>query len=159
VVLTVYDIITRELLLHDDFGEDAKLLEAETFMDERVWEKHPQAKLNRPAQGYRHVLSAWVKRRAEIDQRINHFSQVTTPLSWSPLRVEADMLDVSRDHEPYDVPGQFRRKMIEQGRDVVKWERPGAAKTMPPPKGQRLLATGELVHDDEPDSSSTSDPE
>jgi hypothetical protein len=159
VVLTVYDIITRELLLHDEFSsEDAELLEAETFMNKRVWEKHPQAKLNRPAQGYRHVLSAWVKRRAEIDQRINHFSQVTTPLSWSPLRVEADMLDVSRDHEPYDVPGQLRRKMIEQGRDFVKWERPGAD-TMPPPKGQRLLATGELVHDDKPDSSSTSDPE
>jgi hypothetical protein len=39
-------------------------------MNERVWEKHPQAKLNRPVQGYRHVLSAWVKRRAKIDKSI-----------------------------------------------------------------------------------------
>lgn len=143
VVLAVYDIITRKLRIYEDVKEPRRL-DHNVFLRKEKWVKHRHAKLDSAAEEYHRALSAWVKRRAKTDRLVDHFSKASSPLSWPPLRVDADMIDNSLG---FDIPGKPRREMIEQGKEFVKWERPGA-KAMPPPKGMRLLATGKIVPDD-----------
>jgi hypothetical protein len=142
-VLTVYDIITRQLRLYEDFKEP-KWLDYNGFLRRPKWVKHRGAKLDRPVEEYHRTLSTWAKWRAKTDRRVDHFSKASSPLSWLPLRVDADVLD---DSGGVDVPGKLRREMIEQGKDFLKWERPGAG-AMPPAKGTHLLSTGKIVRDD-----------
>jgi hypothetical protein len=99
---------------------------------------------------FRRVLCAWAKRRAVTDARVDHFTKASQPIDWPDFHVEPDMLDNSRG---YKRPGKLRRELVELGKDFLKWERPPGS-AMPPPKGKRLLSTGEVVDDDEGDGAS-----
>ncbi|KAK4033095.1 hypothetical protein C8A01DRAFT_50259 [Parachaetomium inaequale] len=149
VVLTVYDIITRQLRLNEDYREPRRL-DAATFLRKRKWEKHRSVKLDKPVDDYRRLVSAWAKRRAVTDARVDHFTKASQPLSWPSLRVDPDMLDESFG---FKKPGKLRRELVELGKDFLKWERPPGS-AMPPPKGKRSLSTGEVVDDDASDGAS-----
>jgi len=47
------------------------------------------------------------------------------------------------------ISAQFRFILVDRGLDFLKWQRP-PTRDLPLPQGRRLLATGEVVVDDEP---------
>lgn len=77
VILTVYDIITRELELEEDYLGEAEEWDVNPFMEMPKWEKHRHAKLDRPVDEYRGTLAVWAKRMAGIDIRVDHWSKAT----------------------------------------------------------------------------------
>ena len=90
-----------------------------------------------------------VKERAKVDKKIDHFMKASEPLDWPSLRVSPDMAtDQSLQRR-----GILRSTLVQSGKDFLKWERP-PTRALPLPDGQRLLATGEVVHDDENGSAS-----
>ncbi len=144
VIFTVYEIITREFVFRREFYPHE--LDEKSLMRKRKWEKHRKAQLDSPVEEYRRVLSEWVKRRAKVDQKIDHFTKASEPLDWPPLSVSPDMMD----------QGPLRRRgmMREFATDYLRWERL-PTRALPLPNGQRLLATGDIVHDDEGSGTST----
>lgn len=111
-----------------------------------VWEKDPDVVLDSPVEEFRRVLETWAKGRAEIDKTVDHFSKATQPLEWPALRIETDP-DLVSLGEFRQVLGRLRPRLIRDGKEYLRWERP-ATKAMPLPAGQYLLATGEIVEDD-----------
>ncbi|KAK1762548.1 hypothetical protein QBC33DRAFT_614276 [Phialemonium atrogriseum] len=128
VVFTLYEIITREFEFRREF--------------------YPH-ELKIPVAEYRHILTEWVSKRKKIDKEINHFTKTPEPLDWPPL---PDSLALDLDSRPIRRPAAFRVTLMRLGKDFLKWQRPPTRDT-PPPKGWRLLATGEVVRDNEEGSS------
>jgi len=111
----------------------------------REWEKHPDVKLDSPVTEYRLILEEWVNRRKTVDERINHFTKASEPLDWPPVPGFPSHDIAGR---PLDCACQLRFLLVKEGRDFLKWQRP-PTRDLPLPEGRRLLATGEIVSDDD----------
>ncbi len=140
VIFTVHQLITREFNFRQEFYPDE--LDASEIMGQEDWEQHPDSKLDSPVGEYRRLLADWVKKRAE--HNIDHFSKASQPLEWPPLSVDDPFLNA--DASPLNRKGRLREVMVALGKDFLEWQRPPTS-SMPLPQGQRLLATGEVVHD------------
>lgn len=147
VAFTLYEIITREFEFRREFYPHE--LKMSRVLKKPEWEKHPDVQLDSPVAEYRHILSEWVSKRKKIDKEINHFTKTPEPLDWPPL---PDSLALDLDSWPIRRPAAYRVALIRLGKDFLKWQRPPTRDT-PPPKGWRLLATGEVVRDNEEGSS------
>ncbi len=115
-------------------------------MEQKTWEQHPDSKLDSPVSEYRRLLAEWVAKRAETDKEIDHFSKASQPLQWPPLHVDDPFLN--EDWSPLKRKGRMGEVMVLLGRDYLKWQRPPSS-SLPLPQGQRLLATGEVVRDED----------
>lgn len=142
VIFTLYELITREFEFRLNFYPHE--LDAAEVMKKKTWPKHPDTQLDHPVEDYRRVLGEWVKRRAETDKRVDHFSKAAEPLEWPPLQVCEFM---KWDDGPLLRRGRMRCTMVQLRKEFPRWERP-PTKKLPLPSGQRLLATGEAVNDD-----------
>lgn len=111
------------------------------MLEMETWEKHADVCLDSPVAEYRRVLEEWIGTRKEINKTITHFSQAAEPLDW-PLVPEFPLVPFVGCMER--VPAQMRQEMVRRGANFLKWQRP-TSYSLPLPKGQRLLATGEVV--------------
>lgn len=139
VIFTVYELITREFCFRREFYPHE--LDESDVLSKKTWAKHREAKLDRPVAEYRRVLAEWVKRRAQTDKEVDHFTKASEPLSWPPLQMEPFM---AWDQSPLRKRGRMRSTMVQLGKDFLRWERPATA-SLPLAEGKRLLATGEVV--------------
>lgn len=142
VIFTVYELITREFNFRQEFYPEE--LDASGIMEQEVWKQHPDSKLDSPVDEYRRLLAEWVKKRA--DNNIDHFTKSSQPLEWPPLHVDDPFLN--EDGTPLKREGRMREVMVLLGKDFLKWQRPPTS-SMPLPQGQRLLATGQVVQDED----------
>ncbi|KAJ2893730.1 hypothetical protein MKZ38_008300 [Zalerion maritima] len=143
VVFTLYEIITRELSFRREISPEE--LDASRVMRKRTWKKHPDVLLDKPVTKYRQVLAEWVGRRKTIDKEIDHFTKASEPLDLPPVPgFPAE--DVAG--RPLERAAQNRFELVNLGLDFLKWQRP-PTRDLPLPKGRRLLATGEVVADDD----------
>ena len=141
MIFTVYELITREFCFRQEFYPDE--LDASELMKKPKWTAHKDAKLDSPVTEYGRVLNDWAKQRAEMDKKVDHFTKASQPLNWPALRVDPS---IAWDQTPFRRRGQFRGTLTQMGKDFLRWERP-PTRSLPPPEGQRLLATGETVQD------------
>lgn len=131
-VFTLYEIITRDLHLREEYYPDE--LDVSILLDLDTWETHPDAHLDADPSEYRQILEKWLVKRQNIDKEVHHFSKAPRTISWPPLPA-------------FESAARMRQVLILQGGgEFLKWQRPGS-KMLPLPKGQRLLATGEVVDD------------
>ncbi|KAH8902073.1 hypothetical protein BR93DRAFT_888108, partial [Coniochaeta sp. PMI_546] len=141
VVFTLYEIITREFCFRQEFYPHE--LDQSKIMRKQRWEKHNNVRLEGPVEDFRRILSNWVRERAKSDTLINHYAKAAEPLDWPQLHMPPEMVVDSR----FPVNGILRSSLISSGKGFIKWERP-PSRALPLAKGQRLLATGEVVQDD-----------
>jgi hypothetical protein len=89
------------------------------------------------------LLTDWLATRKEADKKITHYTQAPKFFDWPPVP-EAPLVSISTAM----VSGylQLRQDMIRRGASFLKWQRPPTSQ-LPLPKGQRLLATGEVVEE------------
>jgi hypothetical protein len=151
VIFTTYELITREFNFRQEFYPEE--LDASEIMEQDGWEQHPDSKLDSPVDEYRHLLAKWFKRRA--DDNIDHFTKASQPLEWPPLYVDDPFLNA--DRTPLKRKGRLREVMVSLGKDFLRWQRPPTS-SMPLPQGQRLLANGEVVHDEDVAGTSPASP-
>lgn len=142
MIFTLHEIITREFEFCSEFYPH-ELNASEVMAQE--WVQHEDTQLDSPVEEYRRVLGEWVERRAETDKTVDHFSKASEPLEWPPLRVCEYM---AWDTGMLKRRGRFRKEVRQDGRDFLTWERPPTS-ALPLLEGQRLLATGEVVDDEE----------
>jgi hypothetical protein len=129
-VFTLYEIITRDLHLREEYHPHE--LDISILLDLETWEQHPDTRLDADPAEYRTLLEDWLGIRRDIDKEIDHFSKAPRALEWPPL-------------PEFEKAAHMRQELILQGGgEFLKWQRPGSNK-LPLPKGQRLLATGEIV--------------
>ena len=139
VVLTLYEIITREFCFRLEFYPEE--LDASEFMEKPEWEKHNDVQLDSPVEKYRRVLADWVEKRAEVDKKVDHFSKAAEPLNWPPLDLPPEM---AQDESPFRRRGWYRSALLHEGISFLQWARPPTA-ALPLPQGKHLLATGEIA--------------
>lgn len=131
-VFTLYEIITRDLHLREEYYPHE--LDVSILLDLDTWEKHPDVRLDADPSEYRQILEEWLVKRQDVDKEIDHFSKAPRALDWPPL-------------PDFESAARMRQVLILQGEgEFLKWQRPGS-RMLPLPKGQRLLATGEVVDD------------
>ncbi|KAJ0117578.1 Shaggy-related protein kinase theta [Diaporthe amygdali] len=137
-IFTVYEIITRDL----HFREENYPHELEIPMVlEKIWEKHPEVRLDAEVSKYRLLAENWLAKRRDVDKEITHFSQVPGALDWPclpPLPIVPFVGTMQRR------TARMRQEMIMEGADFLKWQRP-SSRDLPLPHGRRLLATGQVV--------------
>ena len=143
MIFTMYEIITREFEFRLNFYPHE--LDASEVMEKEEWDKDEDVQLDSPVEEYRRVLAEWVERRDETDKTVDHFTKASEPLDLPPLRVCEFM---SQDDSRLRGRGRRRETHIRLGKDFLTWERPPTS-ALPLPSSQRLLATGEIVQDDE----------
>ncbi|KAF8846420.1 hypothetical protein BDZ45DRAFT_756235 [Acephala macrosclerotiorum] len=141
-VFTIYEIITRDLHFREDYYPIKSDYSAVLEMD--AWEQHSEVRLDSPMSDYRQELEEWVKTRKEAENEITHYTQAPDAIDWPPLP-EFPLVPFAGNMKRR--PSQRRQEMIKRGADFLKWQRP-ASSELPLPRGKRLLATGEVVHDD-----------
>lgn len=105
-----------------------------------VWDRHPDVRLDADVAEYRRLLRGWLERRKEADKHVVHFSQLPDALGWPLL----PGFPAVHDLEPR--VAHMRQEMILRGAEFLMWQRPGS-RELPLPRGQRLLATGDVVED------------
>jgi hypothetical protein len=130
----------RELYPHEIAIPDVMDLE-----ESEEWSKHEDVRLDAPIAEYRAVLNEWLARRATVDKEITHYTQVPDYIDWPdapPLR-EIDFFGMIER-----MPSILRQALVSWGEKFLRWQRPGSHQ-LPLPAGKRLLATGEVVDDDE----------
>ncbi|KAG7285996.1 hypothetical protein NEMBOFW57_008292 [Staphylotrichum longicolle] len=120
VIFTVYELITREFCFRREFYPHE--LDESEVMSKKTWAKHREAKLDRPVAEYRRVLTEWVKRRAQTNKSVDHFTKASEPLSWPPLQVEPFM---AWDQSPLKKRGRMRSTMSAPGQELPKMGTPG----------------------------------
>ncbi|KAL2130685.1 hypothetical protein VTI74DRAFT_6098 [Chaetomium olivicolor] len=113
VIFTVYELITREFNFRRKFYPDE--LDASKVMKQKTWKQHRDSKLDSPIDEYRRLLGEWIKKRAQTDKQINHFTKASQPLNWPPLRVDDPFM--ASDWSPLKRKGRMREVMIELKKD------------------------------------------
>lgn len=138
-VFTLYEIITRDLHLREEYYPHE--LDVSILLELDTWEKHSDVHLDADSSEYRRILEDWLVTRREIDKEIDYFTKTPKALDWPPL-------------PEFERAARMRQVLILQGGgEYLNWQRPGSKK-LPLPKGQRLLATGEVVDDNTQDEES-----
>lgn len=138
-VFTLYEIITRDLHLREEYYPHE--LDVSILLDLDTWVKHPDVRLDADPSDYRRILEDWLVTRRDTDKKIDYFTKAPNALDWPPL-------------PEFESAARMRQVLILQGGgEYLNWQRPGS-KMFPLPKGQRLLATGEVVDDNAQDENS-----
>lgn len=138
-VFTLYEIITCDLHLREEYYPHE--LDVSILLELDTWEKHPDVHLDADPSEYRRILEDWLVTRREIDKEIDYFAKAPNALDWPPL-------------PEFEMAARMRQVLVLQGGgEYLNWQRPGS-KMLPLPKGQRLLATGEVVDDSDKDEKS-----
>ncbi|KAL2259781.1 hypothetical protein VTK26DRAFT_6406 [Humicola hyalothermophila] len=99
------------------FQWDPPQMDAAAIMRKRKWVKYRRAWLDSPVDGYVRVLKEWVRARANIDKKINHFSKASAPLTWPPLKIGPSMDWVTMGS--LRRVGRPRKELVEQGKDFL----------------------------------------
>ncbi|KAK3309478.1 uncharacterized protein B0T15DRAFT_481170 [Chaetomium strumarium] len=149
-VFTMYEIITRDLQFRGElYGHPHEI----TILDvmgleesEEEWSKHEDVRLDASIAEYRAVLHEWLVRRLTSDDKeITHYTQAPDHIDWpdAPPLPEMDFDGMSER-----APLILRQMLVRKGENFLRWQRPSSHQ-LPLPAGKRLLATGEVVDDDD----------
>ncbi len=159
VIFTFYEIVTRDLSFRekDYFPSE---FEAGLALGRPNWKQHPDVRLEEDVNidEYRRVLKDWVSARRQMEPL--SYKQAPDFIDWPSLPQFPLMGEEGAKRRS---PGELRQCMIRRGEPFIKWcvSLPSKTKTwlmilrrqrpptcrIPLPAGQRLLATGEIIHD------------
>ncbi|KAK4241857.1 CBL-interacting serine/threonine-protein kinase 16 [Achaetomium macrosporum] len=145
-VFTMYEIITRDLHFREElYPHEIAIADVMDLEEGEEWSKHEDVRLDAPVAEYRAVLNEWLVRREKTDKEITHYTQAPEYIDWPdapPLR-EIDFYGMIVRMQ--SVP---RQTLVRKGEKFLQWQRPGSHQ-LPLPAGKRLLATGEVVDDED----------
>lgn len=142
LIFTMYEIITRDITLREVEHQEQNLSDIEN----REWILHPDVRLDHPVSGFRETLAQWSDRRRQ-GRRVTCYKDALNFIDW-PNTPEPPPSEVVINYSTGPVTqlkvlwSVERRRMLEQGKEVLNWQRPPQANLKP---GDRLLATGELI--------------
>ncbi|TQV94161.1 hypothetical protein IF1G_07040 [Cordyceps javanica] len=80
VVFTLYEMTTRDKARRDKRHEDQDI----SAVEQMVWSKHPDVRLDHPVHEFRRTLNDWRQRRRKGDQ-IMVTTQAPNALDWPPI--------------------------------------------------------------------------
>lgn len=141
-IFTMYEIITRDATLREVEHQEQNLSDIEN----KEWILHPDVRLDHPVSDFRETLSQWSERRRQ-GRQVTSYKDAPNFIDW-PNTPEPPPSEVVINYSTGPVTqlkvlwSIERWRMIEQGKEVLNWQRPPQAKLKP---GDRLLATGELI--------------
>lgn len=126
VIFTLYEIITRDKARREKRHEDQDT----SAVEQMVWSKHPDVRLDRPVHEFRRALNGWCERRRKGDQ-FTADTPTTNSLDWPPIpdppltqvtiHRGAGLEPVEEFQKRYDWK---RSKLLEEGKVVLNWQRP-----------------------------------
>lgn len=141
-MFTMYEIITRDVTPREVKHEEQNVLNVE----KNEWIPHPDVQLDHPVSEFRETLAQWSKRRQQ-GTHITSYKDAPSFIDW-PNTPEPSPSEVVLHYSSGPVThlkvlwSVERRRMLEQGKTVLNWQRPAQAKLKP---GDRILETGEFI--------------
>ncbi len=164
-IFTLYEIITRDLSFREKNYFPSEF-EAALALGRPNWKQHPEVRLEQDVEidEYRRVLKGWVNARRQMEPL--SYKQAPDSIDWPSL---PQFPLVGYEGAKTRSPAELRKNMIRRGEPFIKWcislpyetktrlmllcrQRPPTCR-IPLPVGQRLLATGEIVHDNRSENS------
>lgn len=142
-VFTLYEVITRDLHFREELYPEEQ--HVSDVLDLEEWEQYPNVRLDAPVAEYRAELDEWVARRATTDQDMTHYTQAPSRIDWPDA---PPLPEVAYFGEMVRVPSRLRQELVDLGEKFLEWQRPGSYE-LPLPAGKRLLATGEVVDNED----------
>ncbi|KAF5714649.1 kinase-like domain-containing protein [Fusarium globosum] len=142
VLFTIYEIITRDETLRAVRHEDQNVQEIE----KKEWVQHPDVQLDHPVSEFREVLREWSDKRCRGKQ-LTTYKDAPNFIDWPdtpqpPLSEMVVYYDGKPTTELVLLWSTERKRMLEQGKTVLNWQRPPQCKLKP---GDRILETGEFI--------------
>lgn len=142
VMFTIYEIITRDSKLPEVEHEEQNVLDVE----KKEWALHPDVQLDHPVSEFRETLVQWSERRRQ-GKRITSYKDTPNFIDW-PNTPEPPPSEVVLNYSSGPAThlkvmwSVERRRMLEQGKTVLNWQRPSQSKLK---SGDRILETGEFL--------------
>lgn len=142
VIFTMYEIISRDDTHRAVPHEEQNIAEIEG----KDWTQHPGVQLDSPVSGFRQVLTEWSTRRRAATQMAT-YKEAPNFIDWpdtpQPPPTEFVFQSTAGPITQLKVVWSWERKrMLEQGKPVLEWQRPPQSQLKP---GDKLLETGELM--------------
>lgn len=142
VIFTMYEIISRDDTHRAVPHEEQNIADIE----EKDWIQHPDVQLDSPVSDFRQVLTEWSTRRRAAMQ-MTTYKEAPNFIDWpdtpQPPLSEVVFQSTAGPITQLKVVWSWERKrMLEQGKPVLEWQRPSQSKIKP---GDKLLETGELM--------------
>lgn len=142
IIFTIYEIITRDETLRAVRHEKQNVLEIE----QKEWVQHPDVRLDHPVSEFRKVLREWSEKRRRGKQ-ITTYTEAPNFIDWPdtpqpPLSGTFVYYDGKPATKLLMLWSTERKKLLEQGKTVLNWQRPPHCKLKP---GDRILETGEFI--------------
>ncbi|KAG7405049.1 CBL-interacting serine/threonine-protein kinase 20 [Fusarium oxysporum f. sp. rapae] len=142
VIFTIYEIITRDETLRAVRHEEQNVLEIE----QKDWVQHPDVQLDHPVSEFRKALREWSEKRRRGKQ-ITAYKDAPNFIDWPdtpqpPTSERVVYYDGKPTTELKVLWSTERKRLLEQGKTVLNWQRLPQCKLKP---GDRILETGEFI--------------
>ncbi|KAF5018329.1 hypothetical protein F66182_9690 [Fusarium sp. NRRL 66182] len=142
VFFTIYEIITRDETLRAVRHEEQDVLEIE----QKDWIQHPDVQLDRPVSEFREALLKWSERRRG-GRQITAYKDAPNFIDWpdTPQPPPSEVIIYYGGKPVTELQllwSTERKRMLDQGKTVLNWQRPPQSKLKP---GDRILETGEFI--------------